>query len=61
MITHPIEKVEVNIKKKDGYYTKEEADQISLKILGLLTPIDKENKYDITISFVVDKTATEIP
>jgi len=61
MITHPIEKVEVNIKKKDGYYTKEEADQISLKILELLTPIDKENKYDITISSVVVETATEIP
>ncbi|GAG23412.1 unnamed protein product, partial [marine sediment metagenome] len=41
MITNPIEKVEVNIKKKDGYFTQEEADQISLKILGLLTPIDK--------------------
>jgi len=61
MITHPIEKIEVNIKKKDGYYTEEEVEKISLKILGLLTPIDKENKYDITISSAVYKTETEIP
>ena len=61
MITHPIEKVEAIIKKKDGYFTEEEANKISRKIMDLLAPLHKENKYDIETGFDTTKTSTEIP